>query len=296
MLSILIPTYNYNVYPLAKELHKQFSKLGVEFEIRIYEDASIQKFETNDLLKDLDHIVYKSLKKNLGRTKLRHLLATEAQYNQLLFIDADMFPKDRFYATKTLKVLERVPANVHFGGIQVPPSPPSPKKILRWKYGKEREALPLEQRRKNPYRSIISSHLLIKKEVFLQVSNKIKDFNRYGLDIYFSYLLKKQKAKVYHYNNPLMHLGLEDSDVFIKKTQDAVETLYFLIKNSYIPRDYSKLGKLGLRLKKFKLCGMLSLLFHSFNKICLKNLLSTNPSLGTFDLYKLCYFCKISQK
>jgi len=295
MLSILIPTYNYNVYPLAKELHKQFSKLGIEFEIRIYDDASNQTFETIDLLKELDRIVYKSLNENLGRTKLRNLLAVEARYSQLLFIDADMFPKDRFYATKTLKVLESVHADVYFGGIQVPPSPPSPKKVLRWKYGKEREALPVEQRRQNPYRSIISAHLLIKKEVFLQISNKIKDFNRYGLDIYFSYLLKRHKAKVYHYNNPLMHLGLEDSDVFIKKTQEAVETLYFLIKNGYIPSDYSKLGQLGFRLKKFKLCGISSLLFQWFNKICLKNLLSSQPSLELFDLYKLCYFCKISR-
>ena len=33
MLSILIPTYNYNVFSLVKELVDQTSKLNIDFEI-----------------------------------------------------------------------------------------------------------------------------------------------------------------------------------------------------------------------------------------------------------------------
>ncbi len=292
MLSILIPTYNYNVYPLAKELHKQFSKQGIPFEIRIYDDSSTINFENNELINELSNITYKKFKENKGRTYVRHLLALDAKYKHLLFLDADVFPKDRFYASKWIKELEKTSADVYFGGIQLPPQAPSPQKTLRWKYGKEREAVPVEVRIKHPYRSLISGAMLIDKNVFLKVSDSLKNINRYGLDIYFSYLLKQQKAKVRHFNNPIMHLGLEENEVFIRKSKKAVETLFYLIKNKMIPEDYSRLGKTVSKIKKTG-CKFLKHLF-SLQNLCLKNLLSRNPSLKIFDLFKLCYFCKIS--
>ena len=40
MLSILIPTYNYDTFQLVKELHNQALKEGIEFEIIVSDDAS----------------------------------------------------------------------------------------------------------------------------------------------------------------------------------------------------------------------------------------------------------------
>ena len=40
MLSILIPTYNYNVYPLVSELQRQCLESKIEFEILCQDDAS----------------------------------------------------------------------------------------------------------------------------------------------------------------------------------------------------------------------------------------------------------------
>ena len=40
MLSILIPTYNYNVFPLAQSIHKQCSDIDIDFEIIVLDDAS----------------------------------------------------------------------------------------------------------------------------------------------------------------------------------------------------------------------------------------------------------------
>ncbi len=294
MLSVLIPTYNYNVYPLVKEIHKQLSKQGIEFEIRIYEDGSTIQGEVLDRLKELPGVIYNKFKENKGRTFIRHLLAEDAVYENLLFLDADMFPKDRFFASKLLKEIEKNTSDVYFGGVNLPPVPPSPNKILRWKYGKEREAVPVEERKKRPYKSLISGAILIKKEKFLPVSEELKKYNRYGMDIYFSYLLKKNNIKVHHYNNPIMHLGLEDNRVFIKKTEQAVETLHFLILNQLIPADYSRLGKTYIKVKKWKVCGLLKGFFSIARSLCLKNLYSTNPSLAIFDLYKLCYLCKIN--
>ena len=40
MLSILIPTYNYDVEALVTELHAQSTACGVDFEILCYDDGS----------------------------------------------------------------------------------------------------------------------------------------------------------------------------------------------------------------------------------------------------------------
>ena len=40
MLSILIPTYNYNVYPLVMELKSQADELDLSYEILVQDDAS----------------------------------------------------------------------------------------------------------------------------------------------------------------------------------------------------------------------------------------------------------------
>ena len=50
MLSILIPTFNYNVAPLVSELYNQCMRIeNLEFEIHVNDDASKQTFE-NDLI------------------------------------------------------------------------------------------------------------------------------------------------------------------------------------------------------------------------------------------------------
>jgi glycosyltransferase involved in cell wall biosynthesis len=46
MISVLIPVYNYDVTEAVKELHRQLSKEGVNFEIRIIDDASEDAYKT----------------------------------------------------------------------------------------------------------------------------------------------------------------------------------------------------------------------------------------------------------
>ena len=40
MLSILIPTYNYDVFPLVENIHRQCKEATIDFEILINDDAS----------------------------------------------------------------------------------------------------------------------------------------------------------------------------------------------------------------------------------------------------------------
>ncbi len=294
MISVLIPLYNYNVYPLVKEIHKQISKQGIDFEILVYDDASTKLFEVNNLIKELENVKYKKLNKNVGRTKIRHILGEEAKYNNLLFLDADVFPKDRFFITKFIKEIEKFPDfEVYYGGTSVPDNIINSKSVLRHKFGVERESQDLNNRRIKPYLSIISQAFLIKKDVFLNISENIKDLRMYGLDIYFSFLLKKNSVRVHHFNNQIIHLGIEENEQFIEKTNKAIQTLNYLIKKGLINSNYSKLGRTTYKIKRLHLCFLFSFFYRFISPLLLFNLKSNKPILFLFDIYKLFYFCKI---
>ena len=293
MISVLIPTYNYNVYPLSNEIHKQLEKTGIAFEILVYDDASTQHFETENLLKELPFLRYKKMPENLGRLALRYQMAQDAQYDTLLMIDADMFPKDRFFAVKLLKTIEKQTADVYFGGLQVPVYPPSPDKTLRWKYGKERESIPLERRRQNPYQSILCGSIALKKDVFLADAKALLPLKKYGLDVYFSYIMQQNNRKVYHYQNPIMHLGLETNAQFLAKTRNALDTYHYLVQNRMMPASYIKLTRIAEKIKKFSPAFITRLPYKLFNVLLEKQLLSSRPGLFVFDLYKLFYYLQL---
>ena len=93
MISILIPCYDYNAYPLVSKLEKQALILNINFEIICIDDASFSsKNETNQKINLLTNSRFIESRKNLGRIKNRLLLAENSQYNWLLFIDVDTNP------------------------------------------------------------------------------------------------------------------------------------------------------------------------------------------------------------
>src|SRR5690606_40154735 len=81
MLSILIPTYQYNVLPLVKELHQQCSNYKVVFEILVMDDASPELVVDHLQLALLPFCTYLSLDKNIGRAAVRNKLAAKAQFS-----------------------------------------------------------------------------------------------------------------------------------------------------------------------------------------------------------------------
>lgn len=291
MISIAIPTYNYNVYPLVREIDKQAKKSGVDYQILVYDDASTKDFNLTELLSEFDKVTYKKLSKNIGRIAIRRLIAKDAKNDYILFIDADIFPTDRFFFTKLIKIMSQ-PADVYFGGINVPKNPFNNEHYLRWKYGKYRESKDVNKRKKDIYNSIISGALLINKDVFLTDTDNFKNLNKYGLDSFMSYYLRKNKRKVIHYHNPVIHLGLEKNEHFLNKTRKALETYRFIVKTFGLS-DLNKITKTGSQCKKILTSFLIHSIYKTIAPLLEKNLTSKRASLFLFDVYKLLYYCQL---
>lgn len=292
MLSILIPTYNYPVWELVENLHSQASKLNEDIEILIYEDGSDRFLQDNEKISSLENVFYRQNKTNIGRTALRTLLAKEAKNEFLLFLDSDVLPKNQDFIQRYLDLIPTAP-DVAFGGIAYDELPPRKDKILRWKYGRKREAKSVEMRKKSPF-FIISQNLFIRKKVFLK-ANDLNE-NLYGLDNYFSFRLKQLDAVVVHIHNPVIHRGLESSEVFLSKALEAVKTTVLLENRNLMSDDMRPLQKSYLKLKKFGLSSIFSFFISLYKPLMEKNFHSENPNLFWFDLYRLSYYIQLKRK
>ena len=117
MLSILIPTYNYNTFSLVNELQKQAKETGIEFEILVLDDGS-QKLETeNNKINELDFCSFEILKENIGRSAIRNLLAKKASFDNLLYLDSDTIPVANDFISNYLIHLNEE-EKIVYGGIQ----------------------------------------------------------------------------------------------------------------------------------------------------------------------------------
>lgn len=294
MLSILIPTHNYNITRLVEEVHRQITSLNIVFEIRCYDDGSTNQsiIHSNKSINKLKHTSYHILNKNIGRSAVRNLLAKDANFDWLLFLDADVIPKNANFISKYVQSI-RGNTEVIYGGILYTEIKPDTTNLLRWVYGNKREALSLEKRNKNPYITFLTLNFLINKTVFLEVSFNENIPNLRHEDTLFSYNLKLKNISVEHIENPTYHLGLEDNNQFFKKSMESVDALYVLLKTGLIDEDYTKITRIFFKLKRFGLHYVFAIIYKLFKGYFKKNLLSKKPFLFIFDLCRLSYLCSL---
>lgn len=289
MLSILIPTYNYNSFPLVESLWQQAKLANVTFEIIVLDDGSTQFLNENELINNFEYCLFFKNENNLGRTQTRNILVKEAKYDWLLFLDADVMPVNLDFIKNYYSQIEKQ-FDAILGGIKYVDNAPDFSTILRYKYGKLREEILSSKRNKKPFTSILSANLLIKKAVFL-TCNYTGEKNYYGMDNFFAYQLYANNYKVLHIDNPVYHLGLETNDVFFQKSLKSVEIRRYLLA------DFPQIENLNPILKKYKMVnqfGLKKIVAFVFRKIespLRKRILNKNPNLFYFDLYRLGFMC-----
>lgn len=293
MLSILIPVYNYDVRPLVFELHKQCTASTIEFEIVVQDDASEIFINENNSITNLNFCSYNVLQKNCGRSVVRNTLVQLAKFDNLLFLDADTMPVSAIFISSYINQIT-IEEKIVYGGIVYQTSKPENSKLLRWVYGKKREALSVTKRNAEPYLSFLTLNFLIKKSVFTKVKFNENIPNLRHEDTLFSFDLMKNKIKIGHIDNPIVHLGLDLNTNFIIKSEKAIDNLHYLINKKLIDYQYVKLAKTAIYVKKSNMQFLVSKIFTVAKPLLLKNLIGKKPSLLLFDFYRLGYFCQIN--
>jgi glycosyltransferase involved in cell wall biosynthesis len=286
-LSICIPVYNWDVTKLVTELHRQAEKAQFNVEILVFDDKSEIEFRNiNSSISNLRSVSYKELEENAGRSKMRNALveAAKSQYVLLMDCDAEVTSCDFIE-----KYAEAADFDVVVGGTAYHTNPPEPQYILRWKYGTEREMRSAETRQKSPNSSFTPFNFMIRKEIFSTL-NFNENICGYGHeDTLFGWNLKQKSIEVKHIDNPLIHIGLDKTDVFLSKTEESVRNIK-LISDNLNDRNFDDdvaLLRCLRQIEKYKIKQIVKISLNLLYPFLLKNLKSNKPNIRCFDLFKL---------
>jgi glycosyltransferase involved in cell wall biosynthesis len=250
----------------VNELFNQATSLKVEFEIIVLDDCSNNQEirEQNEVINQLVHCRYEVNKTNLGRGLNINKLVSLAKYETVLIMDCDTMPVDSLFIERYIKAIQPNEPNVIFGGIIYQKGKPKENEMLRWVYGNSREAIPVNKRKQKPYHFVLTSNLLISKNILEKYP--FPDYIKtYGFeDLVFVNGLKVNGVPICHIDNPSLHLNLETSTAFITKFHSSLHNLHFLVENNKI--DYHEIGisSMYYKLKKAKLIWLMRLFFDIF--------------------------------
>lgn len=293
-LSIAIPTRNDDCSQTVSKLLEQARReTSLDFEILIADDAS----DNAEVIRQLNIIGNQEgcrlirLKENVGRAAVRNMLAREAKYDKVLFIDAGVDINNQDFL-KTY-ILHANDADIVCGGWKTEVGAETAKANLRAKYELdcEKNHTPL-QRNKHPYRSFRTVNFLVHKDILL--NNPFPaDMTGYGYeDVVFGKQAEKAGCTVLHIDNPVVYKSYEDNEAFVSKTIQSVNTLYI-----YRERigQYSKLHSIAFRLRKLRLDSLMVFLYKQRSETWKKQLCGNCPSLRMLSLLKLgCYLSLLS--
>lgn len=292
MLSILIPTYNYDCTSLVGDLQQQAQQAGIDYEIIVADDASpmlIYK-EKNREVNELPHCRLIELNKNIGRARIRNLLASEAQYTWLLFMDADAKVISPTYIDDYLRAMTDG-IDVLCGGLCHTDTLPSPNVSLRYAYekraDKQRAAC---YRSEHPYERFTPFNFAIRRATFraIQFDEAITEYGHE--DTLFGIELQRRAVPLRHIDNALQHMGLEPNEIFIEKTRAALRNLAAMEDTL---QGHSPLIKTYHLLQRLRLARLLARCYSKHETWMTKRLCTLHPRLSLLALYKLGYYCQV---
>ncbi len=297
MLSVLVPVYNFDIRDLVKTLSNQADKSKIPFEIIVIDDASEIKFRRiNKGIASYKGVIYSEEPENIGRSKIRNKLAELAKFENLLFLDCDSAVISDNFIINYIHNADKAPV-IYGGTIYHSQDNLQPNLMLHWLHGVKREQTLAIERNSQPNRSFKTNNFFIKKEILKKVffNENIKGYGHE--DTLFGYELDKKDILIYHIDNPVVHLGLESSEEFLRKTREGIKNLKRIMKingnEKRLVKDVTLLSYYK-KIKNFGLEGFIRYIYSKIEYRLRKNLLSKNPNLFFFDLYKLGYLCSLN--
>lgn len=289
-LSILIPTYNHVCLELVKNLQAQaFLLPQLTYEILVADDGSSNQdvINQNKEINQIPHCQYIIRKENEGRAVIRNFLAQQAQYEWLLFIDADMVIRNSQYLANYMNDAQE---KVVYGGYQV--KEPSQRENLNYNLRHAFEKANTlnahcQERQAHPYANFHTCNFLVHRSIMLQYPLDER-FRHYGYeDVLWGKTLQQNGIGIQHIDNPVSFEEFESNVSFLHKTEEGLRTLYCFQKEL---EGYSKIIEYAHHLEKFHLCNIIQ---KAYPWLCLPikaRLTGNKPSIFLFNIYKLIYF------
>lgn len=289
MISICIPIYNFNVTALIQELSYQAKTINLPYEIILIDDKSSEAFKRiNEPVCNKE--IYIPLGKNIGRAKIRNLFLAYSKYESLLFLDCDSLIVSKDFLAQYIKVIIENNYSVVCGGRVYDKNKPGKNKMLRWKYGIEKESQPLHIREKSPNKSFMTNNILISRKIFEKIKFDERIIEYGHEDTLYGFRLMKEGIKIKHIDNPVLNADLEDNLGYLSKTEMGVINLINILGYVNYNSDFIKEVTILNFYKKiisFKMVSFIKFFFFCLKPIIRYLLIQGYISISLFNFYKL---------
>jgi glycosyltransferase involved in cell wall biosynthesis len=262
--------------------------VSVPLELVIIDDDSAREFQLANR-NITNEAAYIQLSDNIGRSAIRNLFLKHTRYKYLLFLDCDSLITSNNFLNVYVDLLKENPALI-CGGRVYDNRAPGRDKILRWKYGKQKESKSQQQRQQSPYRSFMTNNFIIDRKI-LEAFPFDTRLEGYGHeDTLFGYTLKKKGVTVSHADNPVLNGGLENNLEYLQKTEAGIRNLIKILRFTHSDPeliDDVSLLRYYYSIRSRHLVPFFRILF-KITKPFLKLFLSKGyVRLQAFDFYKL---------
>lgn len=285
-------------------LHRQCEPQGIAYEIVVADDGSPDRsfVERNREIERLGSVRYLVLPANIGRSAIRNLLAREARFAWLLFIDGDLTLDNPHFIERYVQASSLAPAGsnapatspaapVIVGGIAIGGDPNRWRSNLRYRYEKRCEAAHRAQGRSaKSHREFRTTNFLVRRDMILAYPFD-ENFHHYGYeDVLFGKTLHDNGVSIAHIDNPITLDDFEDNATFLRKNEEALRTLFAFSEQL---DGYSTLLRYHHSLKALHLLPIVKLFYKMAGKAIKNNLQHNNPPIFLFNIYKVLYYSSL---
>lgn len=223
-LSVLIPFFRDDPRALLHALASEAAGLAGAVELVVLDDGSGSEAlsaavaETVTALNAPARFI--ALSSNEGRAKGRNRLRAAARARHLLFLDADMLPDGPAFLAAYLALIAREDPAAAFGGFTLDRTPADPERGLHRALSLSGDCRPAAVRRQEPAKSLCTSNLLVRAEVF-DFESFDEGFKGWGWEDVEWAIRVGRRWPVLHVDNPASHLGLDTDAALIAKYEQS---------------------------------------------------------------------------
>lgn len=211
-LSILVPTYDRDVRPLAGELLDGMAALADPLAVEL-----LVLVDGNPALSGQEEVLalaaarglaagFALAPRNLGRAGARNALAEAAKGAHILFLDADSLPDQPGFVARALQAAREAPDAVTCGGRTGLRCPPAPRDSLLFEaHSRKREWIPAAARNGDPEGNFLSANFQLRRDLFLRAPFDDR-FTGWGWEDTDWALRIRPHARVRHVDNTVSHM------------------------------------------------------------------------------------------
>lgn len=309
-LSILIPVYGESVLWQVKLLHAQCSAIkDLSWEIVVAEDGRPRKAacsdaggiseasnaadidDCNDEVAGMLHCRLIKREKNSGRAAIRNFLAREARFDNLLYIDAGLKPNPHLVENYVDNIGKSL---VVCGNIAVDKACINMENLRCRNELRAQKRFTAAKHAIEPYKNFHTTAFMIDRQTML--ANPLReDIRTYGYeDTLFGKQLADKHVSIRHIDNPVLFITFESNSRYLKKTEEAMYTLYNYRGEL---EDYSPLLHVVHLFQKLHLLWLPIIIGRCFVDKMVDNLTGRCPNLKLYSLYRVCLLAeKFSKK